>query len=401
MNSGKRFTIIAAIMRREYRRIFENKTFYAIMIVAPLVISLLLASIYAPKVVQDIPISILDADNSAVSRQVIRSLSATRSLNIVSYSQSVEEIRSAMQSGDIQGAVYIPRGTEKRLKSGKSARIVVYQNTANIILGNLILKATASTIKTLSTGVIMKKLMAGGLPKEAAFNRALPIRLETYSLYNPGYNYQNYLVPGLLFFILQLTIMLSAVLLIGQEFSQKTYPKLYRIAGGNIGAIMVGKAMPHVSIHFAIALGIIGILFPAFHIPIQGSLLTLLGWLLYFILTSFFLGWLISVIFPEPLLATEIAIFYNTPAFIFSGYTFPLWAMPAPHRLYAQLMPFTHFLNGYLKSALMSTSATYLWPEFFKLSLFLGGAVLLSYGILKLKGRSFLPETIIREGDVG
>ncbi|MCB0752875.1 MAG: ABC transporter permease, partial [Ignavibacteriae bacterium] len=94
---------------------------------------------------------------------------------------------------------------------------------------------------------------------------------------------------------------------------------------------------------------IIGVIFPLYNIVVKGSLFTLLILIVAFIFASFLMGLLISTIFNDQLLATEIAVFINTPAFIFSGFTFPIWGMPFIHTIFAQILPFTHFLEAFLK----------------------------------------------------
>ena len=107
----------------------------------------------------------------------------------------------------------------------------------------------------------------------------------------------------------------------------------------------------------------------------------------YFIIVSFFMGFFISCIFRDLFVATEVAVFINTPAFIFSGYTFPLWGMPKFHSIYAQIIPFTHFLNGFLKLYQYNAPVHYLLPEIGILSIFLAGSVILSLLFLFFKGR--------------
>jgi ABC-2 type transport system permease protein len=66
-----------------------------------------------------------------------------------------------------------------------------------------------------------------------------------------------------------------------------------------------------------------------------------------------------------------MSIFINMPTFIFSGYTFPLWAVPAALAAFAQIMPFTHFFTAFFKVALMNVSITYAYPEIIKLLAFI------------------------------
>jgi len=84
-----------------------------------------------------------------------------------------------------------------------------------------------------------------------------------------------------------------------------------------------------------------------------------------------FLGFGISLIFKKELIALDLAIFYNSPAFVFSGFTFPIWAMPWLNSAYAQIIPFTHFLTGFLKIYQLDTPIHFIWPEVWKLLVFL------------------------------
>ena len=83
------------------------------------------------------------------------------------------------------------------------------------------------------------------------------------------------------------------------------------------------------------------------------------------------LGLAISIVLKNQQTATEAAMFINTPAFIFSGFTFPLWSMPYAHNLFAQIIPFTHLLNAYMKFFLMGGSVQYILPEIRTLFIFL------------------------------
>jgi ABC-2 type transport system permease protein len=69
--------------------------------------------------------------------------------------------------------------------------------------------------------------------------------------------------------------------------------------------------------------------------------------------------------------ATEIVLFYNTPAFIFSGLTFPIWAMPKAIAFAAQFILFTPFLSGFLKIYQIGTPLGYILNDFLRLSIFL------------------------------
>jgi ABC-2 type transport system permease protein len=80
--------------------------------------------------------------------------------------------------------------------------------------------------------------------------------------------------------------------------------------------------------------------------------------------------------------ATEIVLFYNIPAFIFSGLTFPLWAMPKAIAFYAQFILFTPFLSGFLKIYQVGAPLSYIFSDLLKLSIFLSvSLIVLSFSL--------------------
>jgi len=373
------------VMRREFRRIAARKAVYSLMIIVPLVVFFLVSYIYKDRVVVDIPVGVCDLDNSELSRTIVRFIESTRSLNIAADISSVDDIKNNMRRGAIQGAVYIPAGLEGDVKSGKSVTIVIYKNTANLIIGNLVLRDATTISQTISAGILMKRLQASGLSPDQALILANPIRVDSYSLFNPGYNYAIFLPPAIVMVLFQMLIMILAVVVINGEINDRTLADLIQTAHGKVSAVLWGKTLAHVTIHSATGLGVLAILFPLFGIPIHGSILLAIPFMIYFVSASFLPGLAISCLFNNKFLVTDIAAFYNSPAFLFSGYTFPLWAMPGLHYFYAQLLPFTHFLNGFLKIYQYNAPASSLLPEIEALSIFVFGSLIAATALLKYR----------------
>ncbi len=386
------------VARREFRRIAARKSWYLLMVIMPLVVFSLTSYIYRNRVVVDIPIGLCDLDNTELSRTLARSFESTRSLKIADHLLSVADIKDAVRNGSIQGAVYIPAGLESDIKRGKPATIVVYDNRANIIIGNLILKDASTICGTISAGVLMKKLEAGGLSPDQALALANPIRVESHALYNPAYNYANFLSPAVVMVLLQMLIMILAVVVINDEINNGTLVELFAAADGKVSAVLWGKSLAHLSVHSATGIGMLVLLFPLLDIPIHGSLFLAIPFMILFIAASFLPGLAISSLVSSKFLATDVAAFYNSPAFLFSGYTFPLWAMPGLHHAYALLLPFTHFLNGFLKVYQYNAPARYLLPEAGMLSIFVVVSLLAAVGLLKYRVKPMAEKALAKPG---
>ncbi|MGE5496900.1 MAG: ABC transporter permease [Syntrophothermus sp.] len=383
MKTKKLNSPLIKIMLRETFRIAERKTLYSLIIVLPVLLFFIFALIYKSSVVRDLPVVIYDADNSELSRMLTRSADAASSMAVYKYVNSISDVKQEFLRGNAQGAFYFPKGLEADLKSGKKASVVLFKNTTNLIVGNLLYKDGVTVIRTISGGILLKKLKSRGLTEEKAMTIVNPIRLETHALFNPYYNYSNYIIPGLIMAVLQMIIMISGVLVISSEFSHNTFAELVQISGGSALRILCGKAVPHLLIHSATLFFVIGLIFPVFNIEIRGSVIFTMLFSLLFICAALFPALLISSFFHEQLLATEMAVFINTPSFIFSGFTFPLWSMPALHNYFSIIIPYTHFITGFLKIYQMQAPARYVIPEITALIIFAAVSFAGSAAVLK------------------
>lgn len=376
------------IIFREFKRIGERKTLFLLEIIFPIFIFILFSEIYKEEVIRELPVAVFDIDNTNLSRKFSWYLDSSPTLKVIDNVNSIDEIKNMFKKGKIQGAFVFPKDFEKDAKSGKSSSIVTYKNSSNLLVGTYILKESSTIINTIAGSATLKKLISQGKSKESAMAIVNPIRIETASLYNPTYSYENYLMPGLVTFIFQMLIMLAAVIVISSEFSHETFGELIKFADNKAYKILIGKCLPHLLIHLSTIVLILGIIFPLYNIEINGSIMLLFGLLVIFVFASFMLGILISTIFNDQLFATEIAVFINTPAFIFSGFTFPIWGMPFIHTVFAQILPYTHFLSAFLKVYQMGAAIGYVFNEIIILSLFGIGSIIISLIVLRLKMNS-------------
>lgn len=356
-------SVFVKIILREFIRIFERKTLYLITIIFPIIIFLTYGLIYKQEIIREVPISIFDEDNSSLSQKIIEQIEASSSLKIVNYFFSIDEIKNNFRNGEIYGAFHIPKGFEKNIKTGKNSTVVVYINSSNLILNNIILKDATTIIKTASASILLKKISSKGNSFDKALDIINPVKIEIANLYNYNYSYSYYLVPGLIGFTLQMMIMISSVLVFSSEFSHNSFEELASIANYNPFNIILGKLLSHITIHLANVLLILFIVFPLFNIHVNGSYLLLFLVYFIFVLANLLVAFAVSSFIKDQQFATEIIVFFNTPAFIFSGFTFPLWAMPSFHASIAYTMPFTYFINASMKVMYMNSNISFIKNE--------------------------------------
>ena len=371
MEDKKLIHSIGKVAKREFNRITERKTLYLLAVVLPFVVSLVLFLIFKNGMVHQIPVAIFDEDHSELSTMITRFIQSTPSMSIVTYANSLEEVKQDFRRGKVQAAFHFPENMEAIIKNGRQTNVEIFMNSMNLLNSNSVLNDGAKIIKTVSGGALVKKLGSAGVMQQQAMDIASPIKLDTKILFNPGYNYEVYLVPALASFALHMVTLLIAVLLVSAEFSENTFADLLNTADNKISAIIIGKAIPHLAIQSLNVIILLGVFFPLFNVSIAGSSLTAILFTIFFLAVIFFFGLMISSLIHDQMLSTETALFLTTPAFIFSGLSFPLRIMPVIHSTYAQLMPYTYFIEGLVKIYQMGAPVEYLTPQIIKLSIFL------------------------------
>jgi ABC-2 type transport system permease protein len=358
-------------MQRELKRICSLPVHYWVLFALPPLLFLLYAFIYTARQATDIPVALYDEDHSGVSRQLSFLLEQTEAVHFTRAVNSEEELRQAILRNEVMGAVYFPAGLEKNVKSRLPASVTLYTNASYLVPAKLIYKDAASVLITGGAAVIMQKLQKQGMPSGKAMALVQPIVLTTYSLYNPDYNYQQYLAPGLITVAMQMMMIMATVLLLNYERKTGTLEALVQTARGKAATVIAGKTAAHLLVAWINFILITGIIFPLFHLERPG---TSAGFFVLYTLLSLScigLGLMISAICRDAMFATDVGLFYTSPAFVFSGYTFPQWAMPWYDQFYAHIMPYSWFLEGFIKVYSMGLPLAYARQEMAALLVFI------------------------------
>ena len=136
------------VVQREFERIKDRKTIYLLTVFIPLVVVSILFLIFMNGSVHKIPVAIFDEDHSELSILLTRYIQSTPSMNIVTYANSLEEVKEDFKKEKVDGAFHFPAGMEAIIKNNKQANIEVFINTMNLLKSNSLLKDGTNIIKT-------------------------------------------------------------------------------------------------------------------------------------------------------------------------------------------------------------------------------------------------------------
>ncbi len=355
-----------------------------LLVVLPLLVYFFLAFIYVKGAMREIPVAVYDGDHSEVSRAITSMIESSAAMDITCYLSSEDDMERFFLRHDEHAVFYIPRGFAKDIYRNKTTRLTVYTNSSNIVYGNILYREAAVIAGTVSAGVTINRLEHVGINHREAMALIMPIETQTRILFNPWFNYLYYLLPGLMTVLLQMFIFFVATRAFNSEVNNGTFDELLRIARNSPLQMLIGKGMAYTAYGVAIIM-LIGIVFLLFGIPFVQLVVELILLFTFFTMVNISLGFLLSTTLDEEIFALDVAFFYNSPAFVFSGFTFPMFGMPFFNSLYAKFIPYTHFLHAFFKLYQMGTPVRYIYPDLKILLLFFAVGFITSYVALKLR----------------
>lgn len=350
----QRFLKLALIrvVSREIQKIATNWVLLFTTIFGPLATFLLVSWMFSAAVVRDLPITVVDLDQTQLSRKISRMVDAIPAANLVSKSNSLEEAKSKMVKGEADAVLYIPKGLEKTIQKGMQSELALYLNNTNVVKGGMLKSQLITALSSFSAGIKMQTLIRKGLPPEVALQKALPIKPDIHLLFNPYGNYAWFLMMGLLPLLAVVFIFLGTSYAVGIEMKDGTVHDWIKLAGGSSVVAVIGKLIPYILLFFADLMFLNILLIKLMAIPLNGSLTTILISEFLLILAYQAMAILLLSITINLRLTLSLGSAYTMMALTFSGLTFPTMSMPLLAKLFSMVFPYTFWLKIFLSQSL-------------------------------------------------
>ncbi|MBD0851165.1 ABC transporter permease [Maribacter arenosus] len=337
------------LLRIEFTRIFSNDVLLAIFIGAPIFYGILFGYVYQQAKVVDLPIVIVDQDNSPTSDKIIDAFVDNEVLLVNDVRYTPGNILAEMPTEQYVAVVTLPTDFEADILQKRHPEIRVDLNMANILNANTASKNIQSVLMTLNAGIEIEGLKKQGLHTSQAMATYESFKINFNKLYNATGNYLTFMLPGLLATIMQQIIFLAMALVFARDFEDGHFGKLVKKSRFSLYHIAL-KSTPFL-LMLPIMWVIVSLFIPFFKIDadIYNFPMLLLATLLT--LASMCIGMLFSIAIPSQLKATELLMVISTPAFVLSGFTWPTLSFPDAITNMAQYIPLTQFLSGFRKIA--------------------------------------------------
>jgi len=331
---------IVPILKKEFREIWRDPYTLGLAIFLPLVLLFLFAYSFDLDV-KNIPLALVDLDNSAESRAYADMFVNTGKFELKYRPAGPDEAVLLLDQGKAQVAMLIPAGFSRELAAGGTAEV------QTMVDGTF--PTSARMVQSYVDGinqVFTKQLLAehfdalgvgGGRLLAPAVMPVPQVR------YNPALLSTNFLVPGLIgVILLAFAPLLTALAIVGEK-ERGSIQQIF-ISPVSPAAFIIGKLIPYVVLAFVeLALVLLAVQY-WFEVPMAGNMWLFLLASVPYVIGAVAIGLLVSTITSSQLAAMLLALVLTfMPAFLFSGFMFPIFTMPRLMQFYSYFFPARYF----------------------------------------------------------
>lgn len=321
--------------------ILRDKGAVLLLFGAPVLYGFFYPWFYSQEVVQRVPVAVVVQDNSSLARQMLRFAQASPRIDPQLVTADEGEARAAMLRGEVMGYALLPRDLKRDVIRRANVVVPVYANGAYPLVSKQVQYGFAEAFGTVSAGVEIKRLQAGGQSApQAAISRS-PVNVQAVALFNPTEGYGSFVVAAVAVLILQQTLLMGSAMLVGTWREQSQH----RVGSRQWLARMLALCMPG----WLAGLLYFGWIFIWQDFPHGGNPLGALAMLACFVPAvvgcACLLGWWLA----ERERALQVVLFTSIPLAFLGGFTWPVEALPEPLQWLRWISPSTAGIQASLR----------------------------------------------------
>ena len=364
-----------AVFRKELLHIRRDPRSLILIILLPIMLLLIYGNALTFDI-KHVPLAVCNWDPGSCSRDLIRDFQGSPYFNLRYPVSGYKEIDPLITDRSARLALVLPEDFSSTIKKGHTAYLQAIvdgtePNTANIVLGY-----TQAITFNYNQNLILSRLERLGLRGVEP-----PLQSDVRFWFNEELESIAFIVPGLIVVIMTLVGTLLTALTVVREVERGSLESLMSTTLKR-SELILGKLSPYfliclLDLVIAMAMGQW-----AFHVPLRGNVLLLIGLSAIFLVVILSQGLLISVTAKNQLQAFQMAMLVTfLPALLLSGFVFSVRLMPWPLQIISSLVPGKYLVTIFKGIYLKGIGLGILWPE--ALILFIFAVAFLSMAVWK------------------
>jgi ABC-2 type transport system permease protein len=379
---------IREILRKEFRQVLRDPRMRSMLFMPPL-IQLLVFGYAVNLDVENSRIAWMDQDHTPASRDLRDVFQGSRNFQITATPASDAEVQELMDHGRVDAVVRVLPGFGRDISRGKTAAVQILVDGTNSNTASIVAANAGGAVASYGNGVLAiqmsQRLVGRTMAAGGPVNLEVPVlTVRSRAWFNPDLRSRNYFVPGVVVNIITLITLSLTAMAIVREREIGTMEQLM-VTPIRPVELILGKTLPFALIGLVDVLLVTGAALLIFHIPLRGSLLLLLFSSILFLMATLGAGLFISTICHTQQQAMMSSFFFFNPAFMLSGFTFPVRNMPEPVQYLTYLNPVRYMMEIVRGLFLKGTGISTLWPQMLALAIL--GSAILTLSVLRFHKR--------------
>ena len=329
------------------------------ILIGPPVIQMLVFGYAASFEIHNVATVVVDLDHSQESRELISRFTSSPYFNVQEQLSDANQAHELIDQGKTTLALEIDAGFAQKLLKGEPAPLQVIVDATN---SNTALIAS-SYVSQIALGFAQQAQQERIYRIAPQLVEQIPsIQLEQRPWYNTDLRSRWFFVPGV---IGSLTTLLVITLTSFAVVREREIGTLEQIMVTPIRPVefILGKTLPFflIGLFDAMLIGVVGTFW--FQVPFRGHITVLLTGAVLFLICMLGVALLISTVSATQQQAMVTSFFVIMPTITFSGFGFPISAMPHWMQIFSYAIPLRYFLVVLRGTYLMGVGFDILWPQ--------------------------------------
>jgi ABC-2 type transport system permease protein len=352
------FGRLKQILIKELIQVVRDKRTRFILI-GPPIIQMLVFGYAATFEIRNVSTVVVDRDNSQESRELISRFVSSRYFNVQRQLSDTNLAHDLIDQGKTTIVLEIDAGFAQKLRKGETAPLQVIVDATNSNTA-LIASAYVSQIALAFAQGFQQDRVGRIAPQ--LIDQLPSVSLEQRPWYNVDLSSRWFFVPGV---IGSLTTLLVITLTSFAVVREREIGTLEQIMVTPIRPVefILGKTLPFflIGLFDALLIGAVGTFW--FQIPFRGNIAVLLLGAVLFLICMLGVALLISTVSSTQQQAMVTSFFFIMPTITFSGFGFPIMAMPKWMQDFSYAIPLRYFLVVLRGTYLKGVGFAVLWPQ--------------------------------------
>lgn len=358
---------MSVIWANEMKMTIKDEAVLIFFLLASTIYPLLYSWIYNNEVVREVPVAVVDYSHSAESREFIRLCNASPDVNVAYHCTSLTEAKDLVGRQKAKGVLYFPSDFDTNINRGEQAHVSVFCDMSLMLTYKAIYQ-TAQAVSSKMGSEIQLASSTGFTDRDDEVT-VRPLEFDEVAIFNPSGGYGSFLLPAVLILVIQQTLLLGIGLAAGTNRENNRYGELIPIDQHYRGLFRIvgGKALCYFMIYALVAAYLTMILPSLFHFPLLGSLKSLIGLMVPYILACIFFGITLSCLVRYRENVMLLVVVTSLPFLFLSGISWPSEGIPSFWKGISWLLPSTFGVKGYIAVNSMGATLQDISNEYFAL----------------------------------